>query len=77
MRQGKRKDCLFSRYCGDMIKFPKIPSPLFVFFPHSSMTIPGQATLASTPSFHVVVLTVTSDCDSFAAFLHCAANTEQ
>lgn len=65
MRQGKRKDCLFSRYNGDMIKLPKTPSPLFVFFSpqYSAMKIPGQGTQAShtiLKGFHVVVLTVTS-----------------
>lgn len=47
MRQGKRKDCLFSRYNGDMIKLPKIPL-LLVFFPqYSALTISGQATQTS------------------------------
>lgn len=62
MRQGKRKACLCLRYNGQMIKFPMIPSCLFVFFPHYfAKKTPGPPKLTSHPilkSFHVVVLTV-------------------
>lgn len=64
MRQEKRKEYLFLRYNGQMIKLPIIPSPLFVFPSlYFAKKTPGPAKRTSYPilkSFHVVVLTVSA-----------------